>query len=1561
VDETSRATLRGNTHPMAQPRFDKGLVDQNLPMERMMLVLKRSPAQDAALAAFNERQLDPASPDYHHWLTPEEFGLAYGPSDADIASVTGWLERHGFQIYDVSKGRVIIQFSGTAGQVQEAFHLEMHNYLVNGKAHIANDRDPQIPEALSPVVAGIASLHNFFPVHQSVLGRHVTRDPLTHKITPVDNVSGLPGSGSGKLRPNFVFTDPNSGASSEDIAPYDFATIYNLTPLWNAGITGKGESIAISADTDLNLADITTFRKTLGLSAFAGTVKAVLNGADPGIVQGAQVENTLDTEWSGAAAPDAQIIVVTSKSTTTTFGGMLSNQYIVDNETAPIASASYGGCEIGIGTAGNTAINALDQQGSTEGLSLFESSGDQGSTGCDNSDATTFPSPAQYGLQVNGDASSPYITAVGGTDFAWQTSPASTYWNATNSSKESNAIGYIPEIPWNATCTSTFLLQNLFTQEASQEALCNDAAQDSTYNQLVTVAGGSGGKSSCIGSNGGTFASCTGGYAKPSWQKGTGVPADGVRDLPDVSLFASGGYRAGITGSAYLICVSSNSPDSSCDYSGQNIIYQEVGGTSVSSPAMAGIMALILQKVGGASQGLANPVFYQLAAKESLSNCNASTVTNGNSCIFYDVTYGNNSMVCTTGSINCVTNTSGDAYGIVSGYTSTTGYDLVTGLGSVNAYNLANAWPTSAATATLSFTPTSLTFASTAIGTTTASQSVTVKNTGTAAVTFNSIALTGSTDFGNLTTICPSPLAAGATCTVSLNFKPVVAGAVTGAISFADSATGSPQTVALSGTGAAAALTVTVSPTALTFASTTVGSTTAAQVVTVKNTSVSAVTLGTIGFTGTGATSYLKSATTCTTSLAAAASCTISVEFKPTVAGALPASLSIADNATGTPQLVALTGTGVAAPLTVAVAPTALTFASTTVGSTTAAQVVTVKNTSISAVTLGTIGFTGTGATSYLKSATTCTTSLAAAASCTISVEFKPTVAGALPASLSIADNATGTPQLVAITGTGVAAPLTVTVAPTALTFASTTVGSTTAAQVVTVKNTSILAVTLGTIGFTGTGATSYLKSATTCTTSLAAAASCTISVEFKPTVAGSLPASLSIADNATGTPQLVAITGTGVAAPLTVTVAPTALTFASTTVGSTTAAQVVTVKNTSVSAVTLGTIGFTGTGATSYLKSATTCTTSLAAATSCTISVEFKPTVAGALPASLSIADNATGTPQLVALTGTGVAAPLTVTVAPTVLTFASTTVGSTTAAQVVTVKNTSVSAVTLGTIGFTGTGATSYLKSATTCTTSLAAAASCTISVEFKPTVAGALPASLSIADNATGTPQLVAITGTGLAPGALGLSVTSLAFPATVVGSTSDLQVVTLTNPGTVAATISSIAITGTNATSFVQLHTCGATLAAAASCTFYVSFKPTASGALSGTLTITDNATGSPQKVALTGTGTAVPVLKLSATTLAFGTVKVGSSSAIQVLTLTNSGTAVVELDSITLGGTNSTSFLALNTCGATLTAGATCSVYAGFTPTVTGALTGTLSIVSNGSGSPQAVAFTGTGN
>jgi hypothetical protein len=237
------------------------------------------------------------------------------------------------------------------------------------------------------------------------------------------------------------------------------------------------------------------------------------------------------------------------------------------------------------------------------------------------------------------------------------------------------------------------------------------------------------------------------------------------------------------------------------------------------------------------------------------------------------------------------------------------------------------------------------------------------------------------------------------------------------------------------------------------------------------------------------------------------------------------------------------------------------------------------------------------------------------------------------------------------------------------------------------------------------------------------------------------------------------------------------------------------------------------------------------------------------------------------------------------------------------------------------------------------------------------------LSVADNATGSPQTVKLTGTGAASTTptLTVSPTSIAFPATVTGATSDAQAVTLTNTGKVSVTLSSIALGGTNGSSFIELTNCGATLAAGANCAVYIAFKPASAAALTATLSVTDNATGSPQKVTLTGTGTTAPSVKLSTTSIAFPTTKSGTTSDSQTVTLTNSGTATLNLTSITLGGTNPTDFESLNTCAATLAPGASCSVYIAFKPASAAAFKATLSIADNGSSSPQTVALSGTGN
>ncbi len=1146
IDENRLVKLTGNTHPMARAESDRGSADTNLVLRKMVMVLKRSAQQEADLAAFNERQYDPTSPDFHRWLDAEEFGRLYGPSDADMAAVTSWLKNSGFQIDEVSKGRVSIQFTGTIAEVQKAFHVEMHRYLVNGKVHLANDRDPEIPEALSPVVTGIASLNDFFPKHYSHPGNFVKRDLKTGKYSlvavPYEPGSKLPpGDGlqqpgtfkeTGKqpsniVQPEFGYVDASTGYQREELSPYDVATIYNILPLWNqtTPINGKGVKVAIVGLSDVQTSDFNTFRSSFGLPA--GTLTTLHSGADPGITD-SQGENTEDVEMVSSTAPGAQVVLVADVDNATTNGLVTAVDYIVENKVAPILTMSYGACELENGTSSNSMFNQIFQQAATAGISSFVASGDSGSGVCTRQGGQT-PYADNLGLQVSGMASTPYVTAVGGTDLQWPFTeaahPISTYWNSTNDSHGASAKGYMPEMSWNDTCTNPLLL-NVYTGESSSETLCNDAI--SSLPGLVEMASGSGGVSHCTTPSGTTSASCSGGYAKPSWQTGVaGIPNDGKRDLPDVSLFAAFGFQSstGIPGSALLVCQASGSPDTSCDYSDPSqIVYQENGGTSASSPLTAGVMALVVQKTGSA-QGLANPVFYQLAAKENYANCNSNTVAAGNTCIFYDTTSGSNAAVCYTGDPNCVTNTSGDQAGILSGYKATTGYDLTTGLGSFNVTNLVNAWPTSSGTTTaVTVTPTSVTFPSTAVGTTsTTTQVVTLKNTGTTVETISSASLSNPTTTSfSKTTTCGSTVAAGASCTYTISFTPSSAGAHSGTLTIQDTA--GTQTVSMSGTGVASSLTVTATPTSLTFASTAVGATTAAQAVTVKNTGTSTVTLGTVSFTGTNASSFLKSATTCGTSLAASASCTISVEFKPAAAGALTASLSIADNASGSPQLVALKGTGVASALTVTLSPTSIAFPNTVTGVASSAQTVTLKNTGTATVGITSIALTGN--TSSFVELNSCGTTLAAGASCPIYISFQPATAVAKSATVSVTDTASGSPQSVALTGTGTAAP-TVKLSATSITFPTTKTATTSAAQTITVTNSGTTTLDLFSITLTGTNPTDF-QSLNNCGTTLAPNAACSVYVAFKPASAAAFKATLSITDNGTGSPQSVTLAGTG-------------------------------------------------------------------------------------------------------------------------------------------------------------------------------------------------------------------------------------------------------------------------------------------------------------------------------------------------------------------------------------------------------------------------------------------------
>jgi Pro-kumamolisin, activation domain/Bacterial Ig-like domain (group 3) len=669
IDETQLTVLRGNTHPLARPEFDLGTAPATLPMQRMLLVLKRSPKQESELRKLLDDQQDKASPNYHKWLTPEQFGKQFGPGDSDIQTITSWLQSHGFQVGS-TKGRTVMEFSGSASQVQEAFHTTIHKYVLNGEQHWANANDPSIPTALTPGVAGLSSLNNFPRRPMNRFAGQFTREKATGKVSPVS--------------PLFTF-QPGFTCSADTycfaLGPYDFATIYNVLPLWNSNIHGTGQTIAIVGESNIDAQDVANFRTLFGLpannSANGNPLNIILNGPDPG-PQADESEADIDVQWSGAVAPYATIDFVVSESTETTSGIDLSAVYIVDNNLAPVMSESYGVCELGLGTAGNQFYNTLWQQAAAQGITVFISAGDNGAAGCDDFGSPS-PAPAQFGLQVSGFASTPYNVAVGGTDFNEFTNPTA-YWSTTNNSTtQASALGYIPEGTWNDSCTNA-IWETISGLSPNPETNCNNLQ----LNDVVPV-GGSGGKSNCTTPNGSAPENCAGGYSKPTWQSGSGVPNDGKRDLPDVSLFASNGFA----GSFYVIC-QSDQQYGSCNSSDPNQNFLGFGGTSVSSPAFAGIMALVNQQTGS-RQGNANYVFYKLAAKQSGSNCNSTTGPAG-TCVFNDITSGTIAMPCATGTANCNTSTIGDAYGILTGYGAGPGYDLATGLGSVNANNLVTQW-----------------------------------------------------------------------------------------------------------------------------------------------------------------------------------------------------------------------------------------------------------------------------------------------------------------------------------------------------------------------------------------------------------------------------------------------------------------------------------------------------------------------------------------------------------------------------------------------------------------------------------------------------------------------------------------------------------------------------------------------------------------------------------------------------------------------------------------------------------------------------------------------------
>ncbi|HEX8893378.1 MAG TPA: S53 family peptidase [Terriglobales bacterium] len=625
IDATELVTLVGNTRPEANAKNDRGPVPDALALDHMLLQLKRSPEVEKAFADHIESLTDKSSPNFRHWMTAAEQGEEYGLAQEDLDAITGWLRSQGFTVGYVYPNRMVIDFSGTAAQVRNAFHTEIHHFDVNGKQHLANISDPQIPRALAPAVIGIVSLHDFKP--------HAYH----------------------KRRTDYTFS--GCGANCYALVPADFQTIYNLAPLYSAGVTGKNQTVAVVEDTNSYSNDWAAYQSTFGLTSYGGTLTTTHpndagNCTNPG-TNPDDVEADLDVEMVTAVAPGASVELISCSDTTTTFGGLIAIQNIISAPNPPpIITMSYGECEVLNGASSNAAFNSAFQSAAAAGVSVFAAAGDNGASSCarDFNGGNTYAYP---GIGVTGWGETPYNVSVGGTDYedlynALKGGAAqSMYWNSTNGPTYGSAKSYIPEIPWNGSCAS-YLIYNVegFSTAYGSSGFCNSTPGQS----FLSTAAGSGGPSTCATGSGNSAylydenTSCKG-YAKPSWQKGIfGNPGDGVRDIPDVSMFASNG----IWGHYIVVCYS-DIANGGVACTGAPSSWVGLGGTSAAAPLMAGIQALIDQK-WSIRAGNPNPTYYSIAKSEfgqaGNKSCYSINETSQTTCVFNDITQGDIDIDC---------------------------------------------------------------------------------------------------------------------------------------------------------------------------------------------------------------------------------------------------------------------------------------------------------------------------------------------------------------------------------------------------------------------------------------------------------------------------------------------------------------------------------------------------------------------------------------------------------------------------------------------------------------------------------------------------------------------------------------------------------------------------------------------------------------------------------------------------------------------------------------------------------------------------------------------------
>ena len=738
--------LPGHLSRLARPEYDMGEAAASLRMSGLQLILAKTTAQEEALKKLIADQQNPRSPQYHHWLTPKEFGARFGASDATVNALSVWLESHGLRVGTIPAGRDYLPFSGTKTQVELAFGTPIHAFSIKGEQHYSNIADPSIPASFKGAIAAIRGLNDFHPrpgvkVHQTT--------PTSAAPPQPDVYEGQIGS-YGYLTPGYV-------------GPGDAANIYDLSPLYANNITGKGVTVGVVAASDISAAQLSAYLTAFGVSQTGSftsiPVPVADGGSDPGqTMDTKETEAYLDTEIIGGLAPGTNILLVRDKNV------LLAAAYIVEEDFPAqggspagatsgvgIINISFGACEAADASA-NTTINSMFQKAVTEGITITVSSGDAGADqvggastpGCmSQSDQGVQGDVASTGLAVNALASTPYTLSVGGTDFDpnLEGTAGGLYWSTTNTGPVLHSVAaHVPEMAWNSSCGN--LEWSTYFAVASPLAFCNTANLNTVFgplaNPFIDILGGGGGVSSCTSLNAGA---CAGGYAQPPWQENVpGISNFGGRAVPDVSAIAN----------RWVVCSYNDNPCNPVPAAGFPDI---ASGTSAAAPVIASIIALVDQSqqspaAADGRQGLINPMLYQLAVLEygsaaNLSACNASqgSITS-KACVFYDVTLGSNAQPCAVATFNdagsapaSVCDTAGNggyATGLMTAgsavspgsYAAGQGYDLATGLGSVNAANLVAAMSALAA-------PTGLTA-------TTSGSSVTLKwNADASAATFN--------------------------------------------------------------------------------------------------------------------------------------------------------------------------------------------------------------------------------------------------------------------------------------------------------------------------------------------------------------------------------------------------------------------------------------------------------------------------------------------------------------------------------------------------------------------------------------------------------------------------------------------------------------------------------------------------------------------------------------------------------------------------------------------------------------------------------------------------------